>query len=224
LSTRAQELLALSALAAIALPGALPGSRGGPDAIAFLTWLAFLAPAVGSLAGSLRIPAWPRAVVIPAGWMLVLVMVDASGPRGLPSPIWAALAVGGLFAIGFALGRVLRSDRALAAAAGWLALSSLLVFAPAAGAVLRAPWPADASAVLLDASPATLLAECAGIDWLRHPAVYDAAGTADIDPRARSPYSPPLAAGIVLVLGCALAYVAERSARAKERHSAAAPG
>ncbi len=84
---------------------------------------------------------------------------------------------------------------------------------------MRGPWPGSATAVLLDASPATLLAECASVDWLRHPAIYDAAGSADIDPRTRSPYRPPLAAGIVLVLGCALALYAERSARARERNS-----
>jgi hypothetical protein len=62
------------------------------------------------------------------------------------------------------------------------------------------------------------LAECAGVDWLRHPAVYDAAGVADLDPRWRAPYRPALAAGIALVVGCVLALLA---ARIDRRHAAA---
>ncbi len=217
-----RHLLLALALAALALPGALPGGRGAPDAIAFLTWLAFLAPAVGALAAGLRIPLWPHAAAIPGTWMLVLVGVDALGPRDLATPIWSSLAAAGLFGLGFGIGRLLRSENAAVTAAGLLTLSAILVLAPVAGATLRAPWPARASAILLDASPATLLAECGGIDWLRHPAVYDAAGTSDIDPRTRSPYAPPLAAGIVLVLGCALAIFGERSARARGSPSDAA--
>ncbi len=155
--------------------------------------------------------------------MLVLVGVDALAPRDLATPIWAAAAALGLFAIGHAVGRSSRRENGAASAAALLAISALLVLLPVAGAILRAPWPGSASARLLDASPMTVLAECAGIDWLRHPAVYDAAGTSDIDPRTRSPYSPPLAGGIVLVLGCASAFLAERFARAKERRTTAAP-
>lgn len=213
----ARHLLVALGLAAVALPGALAGSRGEPDPVAFLTWLAFVAAPAGALAGGLRVPAWPHAAAIPGVWMLVLVGVDGLAPRDLETPAWAALAATGLFALGYAVGRALRRERTASVAASLLALCAVLVLAPVSGGFLRAPWPGGASAVLLDASPATLLAECAGVDWLRHPAIYDAAGTADIDPRTRSPYRPPLAAGIVLVLGCTLALFAERSARARER-------
>lgn len=219
----ARQLLAALGLAAVALPGALPGSAGAPDPVAFLTWLALVAPAVGALAGRRRLSAWPHAAAIPGAWMLLLVAVDALGPRDLDTPLWAALAASGLYALGFALGRAVRPERGASASAALLAVSAALVLAPVAGAWLRAPWPGDATAVLLDASPATLLAECAGVDWLRHPAIYDAAGTADIDPRTRSPYPAPLAGGIVLVLGCALAFGVERFARGREAHADAAP-
>lgn len=215
----ARHLLTALGLAAIALPGALPGARGTPDPIAFLTWLAFVAPAVGALAGAVRLPAWPHAAAIPGVWMLVLVGVDVLAPRDLSTPIWAAAAVAGLFAIGHAIGRFARRENGAASAAALLAISALLVLLPVAGAILRAPWPGTASARLIDWSPMTLLAECSGIDWLRHPAVYDAAGTSDIDPRTRSPYPPALAGGIVLVLGCASAFLAERFARARERRT-----
>jgi len=207
------------ALAAVALPGALPDSRGSPDPVALLTWLALVAPAVGAAAGGARLPSWPHAAAIPGSWMLLLVAVDLLAPRDLDTPVWAALATSGLFASGFALGRALRREHRLAAATAVLGFAAALVFAPVAGGFLRAPWPASATAVLLDISPATLLAECASVDWLRHPSIYDAAGSTEIDPRSRSPYRPPLAAGIVLVLGCALALCAERFARAREQNS-----
>ncbi|MCY2960493.1 MAG: hypothetical protein NTY35_10045 [Planctomycetota bacterium] len=215
----ARHLVVALALAALALPGALPGSRGEPDPVAFLVWIALVAAPVGALAGGSRLPAWPHGAAIPGAWMLVLVAVDALGARDLDTPLGAALAASGLFALGFALGRWLPRARTFAVSAVLAGLSASLIFAPVAGAVLGAPWPGGATARLLDASPATLLAECAGVDWLRHPAIYDAAGSADIDPRTRSPYSPVLAAGIVLVLGCMLALFAERSARARERSS-----
>lgn len=218
----ARHLLLALGLAAVALPGALAGSRGAHDPVAFLTWLAFVAAPVGALAGGLRLPAWPHAAAIPGVWMLLLVAVDGLAPRDLETPAWAALAATGLFALGFALGRALRRERCASASAALLGLCAVLVLAPVSGGFLRAPWPGGASALLLDASPATLLAECAGVDWLRHPAIYDAAGSADIDPRTRSPYRPPLAAGIVLVLGCTLALFAERSARAREQNRDAA--
>lgn len=218
-----RHLAAALGLALLALPGALPGSRGAPDPVALLVWLAFLAPAVGVLAGGRRLSFWPLAASIPGAWMLLLVAVDALAPRDLDTPVWAAFAASGLFALGFALGRAIRPERCVPASAAVLGAAALLVLAPVAGGYLRAPWPGGASALLLDASPATLLAECAGVDWLRHPAIYDAAGSADIDPRSRSPYSGPLAAGIVLVLGCTLALIAERSARARERLRSAAP-
>ncbi len=208
------------AVAAVALPGALPGSRGEPDAVAFLVWLALVAPAAGAVAGAIRLAIWPHAAVVPGAWMLMFVAVDALGARDLATPIWAALAVMGLFAAGFAVGRLVPISLRWRAPAAVLAVTVAAVLAPVAGAVLRAPWPAEASARLLDLSPATLLAESAGVDWLRHPAVYDAAGAVDIDPRSRSPYAPALAGGIAFVLGCTFAAAAEAFARFRSGRSA----
>jgi len=200
-------------LASLALPGALPGSRGAPDPIAFFTWIAFTAAAIGALAGGRRLPLWPHAAAIPSVWMFVVVSVDALGPRDLPTPLWASIAASGLFAFGYAVGRITRFEQRFAVAGWMLALAVVLVLMPVSGGILRAAWPGTATEVLLDASPATLLAECAGIDWLRHPAVYDAAGTADLDPSSRSPYSPALAASLVAVLGSLAALLAVRLAR-----------
>jgi hypothetical protein len=210
------------ALASLALPGMLPGSRGEPDPIAFLVWLAFVAPAAGALAGTLGLAPWPHAAAVPGTWMLLLVAVDALGARDLATPVWAALAATGLFALGFALGRLAPAHLRWRAPAAVLALAVVTTLAPFAGALLRAPWPPASSATLLDLSPATLLAECGGVDWLRHPAVYDAAGSSEIDPRSRSPYRPALAGQLAFVLGCAFAAAAETFVRSRSARSAAA--
>ena len=206
----AASLLRAVALAATALPGALPGQRGVADPVALLVWLACIAPAVGALAGGARSIAGAHAAAVPGAWKILLALVDASAPRDLASPLAAGAAGAGLFLAGFAVGRALPPERTLAAAGGLAGCAALLVVLPLAGGWLAAPWSGPATAVLLDLSPATLLAECAGVDWLRHPAIYDAAGTADLDPARRSPYVPALAGGIALVLGCALAVAAAR--------------
>lgn len=206
----ARHLAVALVLACVALPGALPGSRGAPDPIAFFTWLAFVAAAIGALAGAARLPFWPHAVAIPGVWMFVVVIVDALAPRDLPTPLWASIAASGLFAFGYAVGRLAHFEQRFAVAGWMLGLSVVFVMLPVAGGYLRAAWPGTATEFLLDASPATLLAECAGIDWLRHPAIYDAAGTADLDPASRGAYRPALAATIVAVLGSLAALLAVR--------------
>ncbi|MBL8862964.1 MAG: hypothetical protein JNK02_13280 [Planctomycetes bacterium] len=220
-AVRAQARAFLGALgiAALALPGAWPGSRGVPDPVALLVWLACCAPAAGALAGGARLPAWPFAAAIPGAWAILFALVAALAPRDLATPAYAVLAAAGLFASGYAVGRLLRPEQACVAAASLFLASTALVLAPLAGGWLRAPWPGPISGLLLDLSPATLLAECAGLDWLRHPAVYDAAGAADLDPRLRAPYRPELAGGLALVMGCGLAYLAARIVR----RSASAP-
>jgi len=54
---------------------------------------------------------------------------------------------------------------------------------------------------VLDAAPATLLAESAGLDWMRHPSVYAPAGTDWFSDR-RAPFDGTLAALVALVVGC----------------------
>jgi hypothetical protein len=61
--------------------------------------------------------------------------------------------------------------------------------------------------------------ECAGVDWLRHPAIYEPAGALDIDPGLRQPFRGKLAGPALLLLGCALAALGVVRARAQERAS-----
>jgi len=119
--------------------------------------------------------------------------------RGVPDPLSASLAVAALYAMGMGLGARLSPERAAGAA---LLVAAGLSLAPTFGGGLERPWPAELSAALLDASPVAWTAESAGIDWMRHPAVYDAAGTADIGPELRTGRRSWLAAVVLLVVGC----------------------
>lgn len=202
------DLLRALALASISGLGALPLAERGADPVALLIWISLCSLPVGALAGATRMHTWVVAPVVPALWAVVLVAVDSASERDLPSPVWATLAWTGLFAIGFGLGRASRTAQPGASImqgpAGLLMLLSfVLVVLPVGGGLLAQPWPPHLGALLLDLSPATLLAECAGLDWMRHPTVYDAAGTAAMDPTVRGPYRGVLAAPIVLVVGCA---------------------
>jgi hypothetical protein len=156
---------------------------------------------------------WSLAAVAPAVWTGALAFADAASPRDLPSPAWAALAVGGLHALGLGLGRA--CGRSADAAAGALALATFAACAlPLAPALSAVPLSPELRARLVDLSPATLVAECAGLDWLRHPAVYEGSGTYDLDPSLRSAWRGALAGPLVLVLGCAAAAAGTAIARA----------
>jgi hypothetical protein len=130
--------------------------------------------------------------------------------------VWAGCALAGLFAAGFGVGSLMQSSAWRGFAVALLA-SALACALPLSGALLRAPLPARVSARLLDLSPATFVAECAGVDWMRHPVIYDAASTADIDPLLRAPYDGRIAGGLVFVVGCALAWSLDRAARRLQR-------
>lgn len=206
----ARDLLLAFALAALGCLGALPSTPDGPDPIATLAWIALAAIPIGIGAGALGLRTWPLAPVIPALWMVVLTMVDATSPRDLPSSGWAALAWTGLFAIGFAIGRG-APRHALPLAAVTFGVAALLAALPTGFWSLEKPWPPSIAARLLDGSPVTLLAECAGLDWLRHPAVYESAGTADIDPALRTAYRGMLAGPALFLVGCStVAFVRRR--------------
>jgi hypothetical protein len=211
----ARSLVTTFALCAVGLVGALPGSRGEPDPLALLAWLALCAPSVGVLAGSLELALWPLGVTVPALWAAALGSVDAFSRRDLPDPVWAAVCAAGLFLAGFALGRARPAQR-------WRDAASVFLFglcaacACFAGEILRAPLPSTWSARLIDVSPITWLVESAGVDWMRHPSLYAAAGTVDIDPSLRGAFRPALAATIAFVVGSSLALASERRARALE--------
>jgi hypothetical protein len=189
--------------------GALPGSRGRPDPIAFLAWLSMCALPAGVIAGATSAPLWPIGPAVPAAWMAIFGLVAASSTRVLPTPTWSALAWTGLFALGFALGRAQPGRRWRNAALALLACALLDALA-ISGSWLSSPFAPAISARALDLAPATLLAECAGIDWMRHPAIYEPAGAIDIDPSLRVAWRGALAGPIILLVGCAAALAVER--------------
>jgi hypothetical protein len=213
----ARDLGVALLIAAIGALGAWPGERGEPDPLALLVWLALIAMACGFACGAMGLRLWPASAVVPAVWMFLIGIVDAlAETRDLPRPLWAGCAIFGLFAAGFGLGSRFSSHL-------WRGTSlTLLVTAiacalPMCGALLRMPPSPRVTARLLDLSATALVAECAGVDWMRHPAIYDAASTESIDPSLRSPYDGRLAGGIVFVVGCALAWTLPRRRRSPDR-------
>jgi hypothetical protein len=213
-----RDLMFVLALALSGALGALPGSRSGPDPVALLAWLAVWSAPAGFVFGASRLSLWPWAAVPPAAWMGLVAVVDGLSSRDLPSPAWSALAWSGLFAAGFGAGRI-SLHRGLSGAGALLLASATLCALPVAAGHLGAPLPPAVSARLLDLSPATLVEECAGLDWMRHPAIYDPAGSADIDPSLRVAFRGPLAGPLVFVVGCALALAGEGIARARSKAS-----
>jgi hypothetical protein len=208
-------------LAAVGALGALPGSRSGADPVALLSWISILAAPAGFLSGAAGVPHLALAALPPAAWMGLAAIVDGLSPRDLPSPAWAALAWSGLYAAGFGLGR-LRREAAFAGASVLFLVASLMASLPIVPGTFGAPLPAAVEARLLDLSPATLVEECAGVDWMRNPPIYDAAGSADIDPSLRLPYRGSLAGPIAFVVGCLLAATGEGIARARAKRGTTA--
>ncbi len=184
------------------------------DAARRLAWLAVWAAPAGVLAG-----AWGgrAACSVPASWALGLWLVSPPVPRlG-----WALAALAGLFAAGLGLGRILGRfldggrTAAVWTGAGGLFLGAALACAlPALGMVAgEAPWSPAAAAGWLDLSPASLVVEVGGLDWMRHPAVYAPVGADSIGPELRQPFGA-LAGMTVLLVGCSLAWVGGLTSRA----------
>jgi hypothetical protein len=86
-----------------------------------------------------------------------------------------------------------------------LLVAALLAGLPGRGGALGAPLEPALARLALDLSPATLVLESAGVDWMRDPAVYDPVAT---DRFQRLPYRGALAGPLVLLVGCALASLA----------------
>ena len=219
--TVARDFVMPFAVAAVGALGAIPG-RAGSDPVALLAWISILAAPAGFLCGSAGVPHLALAALPPGAWMGLAAIVDGLSPRDLPSPAWAALAWSGLYAAGFGLGRW-RSGTGFGGAAALFLLASLMAAIPIVPGTLGSPLPPPVEARLLDLSPATLVEECAGIDWTRNPVIYDAAGSADIDPSLRLPYRGPLAGPIAFVVGCLLAAAGEGIARARSKAETTEP-
>lgn len=208
-----RELALAASIALFGAVGALPGARGASEPLALAAWLSIAAFPAGFLAGSSSLAPWPLAASIPAVWMGLFAFVDGFSPRDVPSPAWAALAWSGLFAAGYGAGHRCERVRFAGACVSFLG-GALLCALPLWGSFARAPLPPRIAALALDAAPAVFVLECAGVDVARHPAVYDAASTVDIDPAMRTPWRGSLASPLALVLGCALAWLlARRPAR-----------
>ena len=178
---RRTPLSAGLALGVITLSGALgllPGTAGWFSAAGLLAWLALWALPAGFLAASAAIGR--LAALPPLLWAVLGVAVGS----GLDDPVGGVLAVAGLYALGFALGR-LWPGRALVGAGLLLLGTGLLTALPSAGGALEQPWPALVTARLLDLSPVVWVFESAGVDWMRHPSVYELAGAGDLDPDLR---------------------------------------
>jgi hypothetical protein len=195
----------------LALPGLAPLALTG-DPLASCAWLAIAAAPLGVLCAACGLAVWPWSAMVPAAWMAALALACTASTRVLPTPAWAGATWTGLFLAGWALGRsapraAWRSSAVCALAA--LALSAL----PIGIGLADGAFSPGATARLLDLAPTTWVVESAGVDWLRHPAVYEPARAFDLGPELRAPFRGALAGPSILLVGCALAWTAARRAR-----------
>lgn len=205
--------LALAGTAAAGFLGLLPASGGGTDPVATLAWLCLIAPASGALAGAAGVRLFPLGLGVPGLWLCVLVWADVSSGGDLPAPIWGALVVAGLHAFGLGLG--LLAPRRPWALAGGLSFALLLATGLCVqGGLGERSW-AEAhpglARSLVELSPLVLVTECAGLDWTHaQPEMYALSG---VEWFQRRSYRGPLAAPVVLLVGCTLATTASRRRR-----------
>jgi hypothetical protein len=183
---------------------------GTPDAVALLSWLALVSVGVGYWCAAAGVRFFPDAWVVPGVWAFPLFFAATGGGRGLPYPLHGLLAVAGLYAGGFALGRLF--GRAPFSGAG---VCTLLVLA-LSGLALQGGFPIDRPAeaswartrpglarAFLEVSPVVLVLESAGWDVTHaHPRLYASSG---VEWFPRRPWQGRLAAPTVLVVGSLLA-------------------
>jgi len=167
-----------------------------------LIWLSLWAAPAGALASRVGLVGW----VVPVAWLLALTPAIGGQLPGLEGVrfewFYGGLALGGLFGVGWGVGRASMSC-SMTSAAVLLLLGLLLAALPALGGVGGpAPWSPALTARFLDFSPASLVLESAGVDWMRHPAVYGPAGADSIDPLLRLPWVGLWAGPCALLLGC----------------------
>lgn len=198
-------------LAGLALPSLAIGGRAGwADLTALLAWLTWTAGAAGWLAGAAGARPWRALGFCASAWSAAAAVAVLAGPARQLDPSVARALCGlgpalGTAAIGLAWG-ARRPSWSAGGAAATLVAMTLASAIPGRADLIQRGWAQRDPALaerLLDASPTTLAVESAGIDWMRHPGVYEPAGTDWFSGR-RQPYGP-LAGGLALVVGCALA-------------------
>jgi len=211
------DLAQAGALALHALLGLLPCAFevGRSDPHVLPVWWALVALPLGVHAGARGAGGWPYGLLPPIAWMLGYGFCSLALLEPAPSPAWCGLAACGLWSFGLALGAWV-APRARGVCAAALFACAICCALPIRAGRAEHTWAERsprAAALLLDLSPATLLVESAGLDWMRHRAIYHPAGTDWFSDR-RAPYRGALASPLVFVLGWALALLARRRARA----------
>ncbi len=183
------------------LPAAWLGTVSEAPVLSIALWWSLTSAPAGVLAAAVR---GRRAVWSLVGWAGVALWL-LSVPSGvLPSAPQGVAACAALYLFGYALAHGLRCSSVACAGMLWLAAGLLAALPSGAGALAR-PWPPGLTADLLDLSPQVWVLEVAGFDWLRHPAVYERAGGADLGPDLRVPWQ---ASSALWALGAALALAA----------------
>jgi hypothetical protein len=168
-----------------------------------LGWAALVAPALGALAARHTRGVFALAVLGFVWAQCALVL--AFSQRMVPEPACALAVIAALGLCGYALARALRVE-----ATTLLVLSTGLCLLPSVPGWIGEPLPPQYSARILDLSPWTWVMEAAGLDWLRHAAIYEPAGALDIDPGLRQAFAPwptALTMGLIAVLSVAAAEV-----------------
>lgn len=196
---------ALATSAALLWAPALPLAVVEAPTLALLGWWSLTAAPAGAL-----LRGGPR-------WGVLIAPALGAGLVGLTSPDLAhPLASLAALACLHVLGWLLGSSRSRWTRAALLwALGGLLTALPSGAGLLARPFPPAVTATLLDLSPEVWVVEVGGLDWARHPAVYDRAGAGDLGPDQRVPRRPA-SAYAALALVCALA-AARAGLRARHR-------
>jgi len=208
-SVSARDLCVVIVVAAV---GAAPAAWSS-DPIAVLAWLGLWSAPAGFLCGALGLALWPGGLAVPGSWMGIVTLADASSTVDLPQPVWGVLVVTGLFAAGLGVGACLGARHLWSGTAAFLIVAALLAGLPHKAGLAAEPWPPATAARLLDVSPVSLVVESAGVDWMRHSAVYEPVGTSSMGPDLRTAWRGFLAGPTVLLVGCVLALVGRRKSR-----------
>jgi hypothetical protein len=200
-----RALLASLWIAACLAPGWMPGRRG-LDACLMLGWAALVAPALGAIAAQHTRGVFAWAVL---GWVWAqCALVLAFSERIVPDPACACAVIAALGLCGHALARAFGVR-----ATTLLVISTGLCLLPSIPGWIGEALPPQHSALILDLSPWTWVMEAAGLDWLRHAAIYEPAGALDIDPGLRQAFQPlptALSMALIALLSAAAAEVLMR--------------